>query len=72
MSKSMTERDFEAWLAQTIEITNSEDDVDIDQPMSVRSFEESGVMTTNRGLAIQLDDGQEFQVTIIKSKEARK
>lgn len=32
------------------------------------SFEEDGVMTLNQGLVIRMNDGQEFQVEIIRSR----
>ena len=34
----------------------------------VRTFEEAGVMTYNRGLVISLPDGSEFQLTIVQSR----
>ena len=34
----------------------------------VRTFEEAGVMTCNRGLVISLPDGSEFQLTIVQSR----
>ena len=39
--------------------------------VSSRTFEESMILTNNKGLVIHLEDGQEFQLTIVKSKEAR-
>ena len=34
----------------------------------VRTFEDAGVLTYNRGVVIRLPDGSEFQVTIIQSR----
>ena len=34
----------------------------------VRTFEEAGVMTYNKGLVISLPDGTEFQLTIVQSR----
>ncbi len=34
----------------------------------VRTFEQAGVMTYNRGLVISLPDGSEFQLTIVQSR----
>jgi hypothetical protein len=31
------------------------------------SFEEGGVLTTDRGLTIKLADGHEYQITIVRS-----
>jgi hypothetical protein len=33
-----------------------------------RSFEAAGVFTMNRGIALRLHDGSEFQITIVRSK----
>ena len=35
---------------------------------SIRDFEEEGVMTMDQGFVIQLDDGSEFQITVVKSR----
>lgn len=37
----------------------------------VETFEHSGVMTLNAGLTVSLEDGSEFQLTIVQSKPAR-
>jgi hypothetical protein len=34
----------------------------------VRSFEDSGLLTRNEGLVVRMEDGSEFQVTIVKSR----
>ena len=34
----------------------------------VRTFEQAGVMTYNKGLVITLPDGSEFQLTIVQSR----
>lgn len=34
----------------------------------VSSFEESGVMTGNRGIILRMEDGKEFQLTIVQSR----
>jgi hypothetical protein len=34
------------------------------------SFEEVGVMTDNAGLVLRLEDGSEFQVTVVRSRDA--
>ncbi len=35
---------------------------------SVRTFEEAGVSTEDRGLVVTMSDGSEYQLTIIKSR----
>lgn len=36
--------------------------------MRVKTFEEAGVMTRDKGLVITLPDGSEYQITIKRSK----
>ena len=36
--------------------------------MRVRTYEEAGVMTYDKGLVISLPDGTEYQITIIQSR----
>lgn len=38
---------------------------------SVQSFEEAGVLTSNKGVVLTLDDGSEFQITVVRSKLPR-
>ena len=37
----------------------------------VSTFSDTGMMTRNSGLVIKLDNGAEFQVTIVQSQEAK-
>jgi hypothetical protein len=41
---------------------------DDDEKPTVRSFRETGVMTCNAGLVLRSPDGQEFQISVIKSR----
>ena len=34
----------------------------------VRTFEEAGVLTSNRGVVVRADDGSEFQISIVQSR----
>ena len=49
-------------------------DADIQPPAelaaidSIRTFEDVGIMTTNKGLVIRMKDLSEFQMTIVQSK----
>ena len=38
------------------------------ETLRVRTFEEEGVLTYNKGLVISLPDGTEFQLTIVQSR----
>ena len=55
-----SESDMESRIADLFHETSDVSDV--------RTFEESGIMTRNKGLVIRLDDGSEFQLTIVKSR----
>ena len=35
---------------------------------NIKTFEEAMVLTSNKGLVIKLEDGTEFQVTVVKSR----
>jgi hypothetical protein len=61
---AVTESDMELVLE---ELMNENDDK---FPLyhSVRSFRDAGVLTRNAGLVLRLDDGSEFQITIVKSR----
>ena len=38
---------------------------------SVRTFEEAGVPSEDRGLVVTMSDGSEYQITIVKSRGSR-
>ena len=61
--KRMSERRFEKKLARLLErvLENSRG------KGRVETFEEAGVVTSNRGLVLHLGNGQEFQLTIVES-----
>ena len=61
-----TERQFEEALAADLLFLES-DELVIDR---VATFEDRCLLTRNRGLVIRLDNGAEFQVTIVQSKRA--
>ena len=69
----MNEKGFESRLA---EILNDEGDVkEILDPHGVRkvaTFADAGVLTMNAGLVITMDDGAEFQITIVRSRRGRR
>ena len=33
-----------------------------------RSFDDAGLMTRNEGVVVELEDGSEFQITIVQSR----
>jgi hypothetical protein len=71
------ERSFQAFLAGAVELATYDPDhdgdhdglpeADPDQQVSIRTFEEAGLLTNNAGLIISYGDGDQFQITIIHS-----
>lgn len=51
--------------ADQVLLEHSDDTISFD---SVRSYEDAGVLTTDRGLVVRLSNGQEFQITIVRSR----
>ena len=39
-----------------------------DEGFKVETFEEAGFLTRDKGLVIKTEDGDEYQMTIVKSK----
>ena len=39
-----------------------------DNISEVRSFNDEGMLTNNKGLVVKLENGSEFQLTIVKSR----
>jgi len=68
----MTENGFAACLAA---ILNGEVDLnesfDPDAVRSARPFDELGVLTRNAGLVVRMDDGSEYQITVVRSRGPR-
>jgi len=59
--KRISERRFEARLARLLERALKH------RGGCVRTFEDDGILTMNRGLVVELPNGQEFQLTIVES-----
>ena len=62
-------------LLRAAEEANVEDLVDDEdtstQVASALTFEDAGVLTSNRGVVLALTDGSEFQITIVQSRHPR-
>ena len=65
----MTESGFtnclKAVLADDLDVNES---FDPDGIREVETFGDAGVLTMNAGLVVRMDDGTEFQVTIVRSR----
>lgn len=44
------------------------EDIDELDDCEVGSFRDYGIMTTNEGLVVRLQSGEEFQITIVRSR----
>jgi hypothetical protein len=68
----MSEDQLENWLylllAHGEEAVEVEDNDGNPSIMSVLPYQEAGMMTYNKGLVITTSEGDEFQLTIIKSR----
>ena len=68
----MNENGFAACLAA---ILNGECDLnesfDPDGIRDVVTFEDAGVLTSNAGLVVRMDDGCEYQITVVRSRGPR-
>jgi hypothetical protein len=59
----MNEIDIETMLYEMLQDEDAAPEV-----KHVRTFEEDGVLTRNRGVVVRTTDGSEFQVAIVKSR----
>ena len=76
----MTEQRFQDCLYMLLESISDNDFADedgdslwpiftsSDNISEVRSFDDEGMLTNNKGLVVRLKRGSEFQLTIVKSK----
>ena len=58
---------------QDLLLTILHDDLEVEPRYyisSVQTFEEAGVPSEDRGLVVTMSDGSEYQITIVKSREA--
>ena len=63
--KTQQQMDEAAMETMLYELLN--DDVTAPEVQRVRTFEEAGILTNNRGLVIHTTDGCEYQISIIRS-----
>jgi hypothetical protein len=76
--KPLGEKGMEDWLKEAIqEFVDDDDDVmylgESEVPVASRvdTFDDAGILTMNKGLLVELENGEEFQITIVQSREAR-
>lgn len=56
-----TEKDLRNWLIEAIEDFDKED-------LDIMTFREAGLLTSNEGLVLRFESGEEFQLTIVRSE----
>lgn len=64
----MTEKEIESYLAEAIQLRNEESDSDSEPNIDALSYEEAGILTRDEGLVLRTPDGDEFQITIVRSR----
>ena len=65
----MTEKGFEACLKAVLEgELHVDESFDSDGVSGVATFEDAGILTRNAGLVISMDNGDEYQLTIVRSR----
>ena len=67
----MNENEFESALLYLIQDGETGEGIDADSVRSVVPYREAGVLTGNAGLVVTMNDGSEFQLTIVQSRMAR-
>lgn len=65
----MNEKDIQDLLNEALNFHNDENDAEI---YSINTFKDAGVLTTDKGIVLKMEDGSEFQITIVQSKRATK
>ena len=69
----MDEKGFEACLKAILgEGMDVNESFDPDGISAVDTFKDAEIMTTNAGLVVRMDDGAEFQITIVRSRRGRR
>lgn len=64
----MTDRDIQDALLAVLQGMANFDDTDLACIARASTYESSGILTNDAGLVIQMEDGSEFQLTIILSR----
>jgi hypothetical protein len=59
----VNEIDFETMLYEMLQDEEAAPEV-----VRVQTFEESGLLTSNRGVVVRTRDGRTFQVTVVQSR----
>lgn len=63
------ERDMEDFLEEAIGAYADEEDIG---PLErIKTFRHAGIATHNKGLIVRWQDGTEYQITIVRSKQSK-
>lgn len=73
MSNNVRESEFQGWLQEQLynqlidqPVVSGDDDWDVND-ISVKTYEEAGILSRNSGLVIRLQDGSEWQLTLVRT-----
>jgi hypothetical protein len=67
----MTAKDFTDRLMELIESNRDFAPTLNHKIRRVRTYEEVGVLTRDAGVVVELNDGSEFQITVVRSRRPR-
>ena len=72
MNEQTMQDALNALIADVMLCINTGDEIeppeDLEGVDSIKTFEEAGVLTMNKGLVLRMKDRREFQVTIVQSR----
>ena len=63
----MNELEMQELLTDALNFNDEENENN--QIKSIKSFQDAIILTSNKGLIIKMNDGSEFQITIIQSRK---
>ncbi len=66
----MTDHEFAQSLAQVLSGEDADDEFPDPAIGRIASFEKAGVLTRDAGFVVRLEDGSEFQITVVQSRRA--
>ena len=72
MNEQTMQDALNALIADVMLCINTGDEIEPSEELegvdSIKTFEEAGVLTMNKGLVLRMKDRREFQVTIVQSR----
>ena len=69
--QAQTDSGFAAALAALLTSRDADGYFESDGVVRATPYDELGILTSNAGLVVRMDDGSEFQVTVVRSRGPR-